>query len=1014
MGRRPTLSRALRGRRLIRPAAACAAGVVLGLLAACRPTPEAKPAAAAPDYQPVNTQPTGAPLPPAEAFTRLRPTTGFQVTLAAAEPDVRQPIAIAFDDRGRLWVAESYSYAGSKFTDEPVDRILILEDADGDGVFEQRRVFRDGLRRLTGLAWGFGGIWVTTAPHLAFIPDRNGDDVPDGEPVVHVDGWTTKAEHNTVNGLTWGPDGWLYGRHGIKEPSRPGLPGTPPAQRTEFSCGLWRYHPTRAVFEIVADGTINPWGLDFDERGQMFMSTSVLDHLWHVVPGVSLTRWENRDLPLTPHTYELGSHINDHSHRSLAPGDPGGGHSHVDAMIYLGDRWPAEYRGSVFLANLMGRRINRDRLERVAPGGPFTARHAPDFLMVDDPWFRAVSLEYGPDGDVVMTDWSDNGECHDRDGVHRQSGRIYKLSWGAPRQVSVRLDRATTAELVELQWHRNDWHVRHARRLLQERAAAGEAMAAVHEQLRRRYAGNSSPEATLRALWALHATGGAPQSWLLAQLSHPEEDVRHWIVRLLTDAGPVSPEVARALVARAGQEDSWLARLALASALRKLPPAERASAGLALAGRSKANEDPNLTRLLWSGWEPSVVGQSAEALALAGRTDNARLRQWVARRVAEAAGANPGLVDAVLQAIASARDPAAATDLMRGCAAGLPRILSPHAGASRLRAAYGHPDVDHRRAAVALGAALREPEALAEMRARALDRAAPAEERNQAAASLAALQPEGWVDAMLELLARNELVPAAARALAAAEDPRIAPALLAGFPRWDASGRAAAVDALVSRPSGISALLDALEAEKVPRTAISAAQARQANRAATPELKQRWDARWGRITAPRAEAAPQITRLRAILKDVDFIRAADLTKGRQAYEMSCATCHRLFGQGGTIGPDLTGSGRKDLDYLLLNILDPAAVIAADYRLASATLADQRVVVGSVVSENADAVVLQTEAGPVTVKRTDLKSLERMDASLMPAGLIDNLSIEEVRDLFAYLMSDGEKPAASRP
>ena len=207
-------------------------------------------------YRPTNSQPIGEPLSPREAVGRLHAPPGFKITLAASEPDVQQPIAIAYDDRGRLWVAECYSYAGSNFTEEKRDRILIFEDTDGDGIFDSRKVFHDHLNRLTGLAIGFGGVWVTTAPTLSFIPDRNCDDIPDGEPVALLDGWTMDAEHNTVNGLSWGPDGWLYGRHGIKNSSLVGPPGAPASGRTMVSCGIWRFHPTRRVFEVVADGTI--------------------------------------------------------------------------------------------------------------------------------------------------------------------------------------------------------------------------------------------------------------------------------------------------------------------------------------------------------------------------------------------------------------------------------------------------------------------------------------------------------------------------------------------------------------------------------------------------------------------------------------------------------------------------------------------------------------------------------------------------------------------------------------
>ncbi|MDP6719916.1 MAG: hypothetical protein QGF59_14745 [Pirellulaceae bacterium] len=213
------------------------------------------PASGDESWRPLNTQSSGQhPPSPQQSLRKLHLPEGFQVTLAAAEPDVRQPIAIAFDDRGRLWVAESYSYDGSDFTDERRDRIVIFDDVDGDGVFDQRKVFHDGLNRLTGLTIGFGGVWITTPPHLEFIPDRDADDRPDGEPIVHLDGWSLAAEHNSVNGLTWGPDGWLYGRHGIKQPSLVGRPGDNQEDRTPLSCCIWRYHPMQMTFELVADG----------------------------------------------------------------------------------------------------------------------------------------------------------------------------------------------------------------------------------------------------------------------------------------------------------------------------------------------------------------------------------------------------------------------------------------------------------------------------------------------------------------------------------------------------------------------------------------------------------------------------------------------------------------------------------------------------------------------------------------------------------------------------------------
>src|SRR6266542_1537511 len=204
--------------------------------------------------------PPDKPLPPREAPLRMTLPDGFQATLFAGEPDVVQPIAFAFDDRGRLWVAECLSYPHwLKDDKEGHDRILIFEDTDGDGRFDTCKVFHDKLANVSGLDLGFGGVWVCATPNLLFIPDKDGDDVPDGPPEVVLDGWSLEAKHNVFNGLAWGPDGWLYGCNGITATSKVGKPGTPDAQRVPFNCGVWRFHPTRRQFEVVAWGTTNPW-----------------------------------------------------------------------------------------------------------------------------------------------------------------------------------------------------------------------------------------------------------------------------------------------------------------------------------------------------------------------------------------------------------------------------------------------------------------------------------------------------------------------------------------------------------------------------------------------------------------------------------------------------------------------------------------------------------------------------------------------------------------------------------
>ena len=411
--------------------------------------------------------PKNVPLTPAEALKRITLPEGFRVTLFAGEPDVSQPISTAFDERGRLWVAECYSYesSGGPWKSAVRDRILVFEDTDGDGTFDKRKVFWDGAQNLTSVLPGHGGVWACSTPSVIFIPDKDRDDVPDGEPVAILDGWNDgKIGHCVVNGLQWGPDGWLYGNQGIQGDSKVGKPGAPDAERVLFNGGIWRYHPARKVFEVVCEGTTNPWGLDWDDHGQAFFTNCVIGHLWHVVPGAHCERMYGKDY--TPNTYGLLKAASDHVHfagkdwtksRTGQEHDVlGGGHAHAGAMFYLGGQWPEAYRDSIFMVNIHGRRVNTDRLER--RGSTYVGRHGPDFLRSGDPWFRALNLKYGPDGGVILNDWTDVGECHDTKTVHRTSGRLYKIVYGTPKPVEpFDLAKRTDAELVALQLHANDW-----------------------------------------------------------------------------------------------------------------------------------------------------------------------------------------------------------------------------------------------------------------------------------------------------------------------------------------------------------------------------------------------------------------------------------------------------------------------------------------------------------------------------------------------------------------------------
>lgn len=587
-------------------------------------------------------------LTPAESLAKITLPTGFEATLFAGEPDVRQPISMTIDDRGRLWICESYAYTSGKYLEANADSILIMEDTDGDGHCDSRKVFWDKGRILTSALPGFGGVYALNEGQLIFFADRNGDDKPDGPPQVLLDGFEhEKIAHNIVNGLMWGPDGWLYGRHGITATSSVGAPGTPDDQRTMLNCSIWRYHPTRHVFEVVTNGTTNPWGLDYDDYGQMFFINTVIGHLWHVIPGAHYKRMFGQDFNL--YLYDLIDQHADHYHwdnskgldsRNMTPLDYelGGGHSHCGAMIYLGDNWPQEYRGALFMHNTHGRRINMDTLVREGSG--YVGKHGKDFMFANDDWFKGVDLTYGPDGGVFITDWHDLGECHDGDGVHRSSGRIYKIMYTAsapPKTVPVDLTKLSDAELVKLQLHRNDWYCRHARRILQERSLdashdVNPATAALFEVL------DHNPDVTrrLRALWTLYAMDEVNESHALALLDDKSEHMRAWGIKLLRDdtSQPASEKALKRFAEMAKGDPSAFIRLHLASALQRIELDQRWPIAAALVQHEEDADDPNLPLMYWYGIEPLVPANKQRALDLAVKAKIPLVRELIARRVA--------------------------------------------------------------------------------------------------------------------------------------------------------------------------------------------------------------------------------------------------------------------------------------------------------------------------------------------------------------------------------------------
>jgi putative membrane-bound dehydrogenase-like protein len=971
----------------------------------------------------------------AEAASKMQLPPGFSATVFAAEPDVQNPIALAWDARGRLWVAENYTYSerAIRYDLKLRDRILILEDADGDGRFDKRTVFANDLQMLTSVEVGFGGVWVLALPNLLFIPDRNGDDVPDGPAQAHLEGFRPPNEnhHNIANGLRFGPDGWLYGRCGASGAADVNVAGS--LEKIPVRGGMWRYHPQRRVFETVTCGNTNPWGHDWNEHGELFYINTVNGHLWHAFHGAHFIRAHTLDP--NPRVYAMIDHHADHWHfdtaqdwsksRDGVANALGGGHSHIGMMIYLGDNWPAEYRGQLFTLNQHGRRANMDRLERRGSG--YVGRHAPDVMIAADPWFRGMEITYGPDGGVYVADWSDTGECHDNTGVHRESGRIFKITHGETKKPAIGdLTKLSSRELVNLHQHPNEWFARQARLELTARAQSGRGLDAVREELPKLFASDPGPLVKLRALWTLHAIGAADENFLLAQLRHDNEHVRAWAVRLLTDDWPMDSlmsqrparsagfrpgaNVLKALVQQASSDPSALVRLVLAATLQRLPVERRPELAAPLVAHAADAADHNIPLMAWYGLIPVGDRNPAALAGLAAKCELPVTRNFIARRLAEDIEKNPAPLDELLK-IAAVNSDAFQADILAGLAAGFTgwrKASKPGAWDAFAEKLAGSANPAIAGLVRELSVLFGDGRALDDVKRIALDKESDMTARKSALQTLIENRPPDLRAICEQLLSVRFLNTVAVRGLAQFDDPALGDKLARSYRSFHQTERPAVMDTLVSRPTFAKALLAEVAAKKIPRTDVSPFHARQIRSFNNPDLNEQLAKAWGELREAAADKRALIAKLKAELTPATLAKA-DLGAGRVLFNTACAACHRLYGTGGEVGPDLTGAGRDNLDYLLDNIADPSAVVTADFRMTVADLKDGRVLNGVVAARTGRTITLKTMTETLTLERGEIENLQESALSLMPEGLLEALSPEQQRDLIAYLRYPSQVP-----
>jgi putative membrane-bound dehydrogenase-like protein len=942
-------------------------------------------------------------LQPQEAAEAMTMAEGFEVNVFASEPMITQPMAFCWDDRGRLWIAENREFMGSGngVTVSGESKILILEDTDHDGVADTRKVFLDGVVFPSAMAIGFDGLWLGAIPNLLFVPDRDGDDKADVEDIeVRLTGWGKQDLHETLNSFHWGPDGWLYGLQGVFTPS---VVGKPAGESTvwrknqpypdsfdyadepiDINGAVWRYHPTKDEFEVFAHGFSNPWGIDYDAKGEFFISACVIPHLWHVVQGGLYHRQAGSHF--NPNAYKDIRTIGDHRHRS----------AHGGARVYQSDAFPAKYQGQLFMGNIHEHAVLMDTLE--VNGSGFVGRHGDDFLKANNAQFVGFSTEIGPEGGLYMLDWHDADICGDAV-MTKDTGRVYRIM---PKESQAKdwpgrygdLKSLDNPDLVDLLKSPSAWHARHARVILQGRSVQGKIDPETRASLKEIFVANGNVDHRLQAMWALHVTGGISEEDLLETLHDEEEYIRAWAVQLLCEDKNPSKAARTQFAAMAKGDKSPVVRRYLASALQRMDLNDRSPIVAELVKRGEDAEDHNIPKMLWFGMEPLVADNPKNALKLASSSGIPDITQHVARRLTTAGE--------MKELVAAIGDDADVRELlllgMRDGLEGQVNIDAPKNWAKiyeKLRASDdGSADI-----ALQLSLQFGDKAAAETLLTTIASNENAIEDRRQAIRGLAARKSDALKPQLIALLSDDELRPEAIRAMSSFDDIALAEALLEHYPDMNQQDKLEVLHTMAARSDYGALLTEAINDGDIPRRDIPAYLAQLLQRV----VGNRFLIVWGTVEAMPEYTEQAFAKFRALLTE-EAIAKADPRKGQTIYRDTCFACHKMNGEGGLIGPDLTGANRSDVEYLLGNILTPNAVIQDVYKMNIVLTRDGQMYSGVPSSETRRQLQLRVTNAeePITIPKSQIEDREISDMSMMPEGLIDYLSDQEVLDLFAYL------------
>jgi len=949
--------------------------------------------------------PPGPALSPEEAIAKMTVPEGFSVEVVGAEPQLMNPVAMTFDERGRIWVTESFEYPRR----EPGpgrDRVKILEDTDHDGRVDKVTIFAEGLNIPSGIAVGHGGVWVANSPDILFLQDTDGDDKADKQEVV-VTGFGREDTHELPNSLTWGPDGWLYGLNGVFNPASV----THQGKTHEFTCALFRIHPKTRAFELFCEGTSNPWGVAWDREGSAFISACVIDHLWHLTETGYYIRQGG---PYPPFTWPIES-IVDHHHQKAA---------YCGIHYFDSDAYPEQYREKLYMGNIHGNCLNCDYLERA--GSTYFAKPDPDFLSANDAWFMPVVQKTGPDGCLYVLDWYDRYHCYqdanrDPEGIDRAKGRLYRVRYQeTPRAPAFDLSKETDTQLIERLHSPNIFFRDIAQRLLTERGTSRtELESLVHDE-------QAPRKARMHALWALVGGGPLSEAFHARLLKHDDATFRAWGVRAAGNMKQVSPAVLEAVVALAADASPDV-RLQVVIASRKIDGVDPLPVLFQVL--STSGEDELLPHIVWNNLQPlmeergdDVVEKLAAEGDLGTPAMNGILPQIIRHMVA---GKNAEAKQLSRLFASLHRDAPGKAANLRPAAAFLValtnRVQNRELTGERLRAlreqlqsrldaiiANGPSDQELWNEAMLLSASWNGASGTAVARKMLSDASTPVEVKGRLLTALISSGDESLASAAGPLLMEQgpdgkELRRQTLGALGRLESPQVGETVLASYDKMEPELRPAAIELLTSRAAWAKQLLAAIKENRVPREAISVNHVRKLLASNDQELVDQVIANWGAV---RTERNPEREQLIAQMRDLIRTTDGDAHRGQAVFTRLCATCHKMYGEGQEVGPDITVNGRSSFEQLLSNVFDPSLVIGSAYQAVTVETVDGRVLTGLLAENNDQRVVLKQQGGKVeTIARADVADMGVSKLSLMPEDVEKQLNSQEIADLFAYITLD---------